>query len=427
MNPNILVLGAGVSGIEASLLLAGAGRTVHLVEKDMLIGGQTIKFEEVYPNLECSTCMVAPKQQAVLQSANIKVYLQSELEKLEGALGAFTARITKKARYVSLANCIGCGACYEPCPVSLNNPFEEGLSTRKAVAVPCAGALPNVPAIDPEQCLHLNGKDRNCQACKEACMFDAILFDDKDETFDLEVGAVVVATGFELQEATKFPQYAYGGGKNVYSALEFERLFASNGPTEGKLILRDGRTPQSVGIIHCVGRKEQGYCSGVCCMYAAKFSRFIKHKIPEAKVCEFHTDLCIPGKTYQKFHDQTRSLGVEFVRAESVGVAAKNGGLEVAYQNVDRGPGTFKADMVILAPAMVPRRDTPELSERLGLKQDSRGFLASRRGGLSPIETDIEGVFVVGCAQGPKDIPESVAQAEAAVGKILSLIPEETG
>jgi heterodisulfide reductase subunit A len=425
-NPSVLVLGAGVAGMEASLLLAGAGRKVYLVERDSMIGGQTIKFEEVYPHMECSTCMVAPKQQAVLQNGNIEIYFLSELDKLEGTAGAFKAAIKKRARYVSLTNCIGCGACYEPCPVSLANEFEQGLATRKAIAVPCPGALPNVPAIDPDQCLYLNGKDKTCQACKEACVFDAVHFDEKDETFDLEVGAVIVATGFDLFDVKELPRYGYGNGRNVYTAMEFERLFASNGPTGGKLTLKNGNAPQSVGIVHCVGRNERGYCSAVCCMYSTKFSQFIKHKIPGARVCEFHTDLCVPGKAYQKFYEKTRSEGVEFIRAETAEVSAQGDGLKVTYQNGGQGRSVFEADMVILSPAMIPRMDTPELAKRLGLKLDSRGFLATRQAKLSPIETDTEGVYVIGCAEGPKDIPESVAQAEAAVGKILALIPEGT-
>ena len=421
-NKNVLILGAGVAGMEASLLLAGAGLKVHLVEKDSIIGGQTIKFEEVYPNMECSTCMVAPKQQEVLQNDNIEIHYLSELESLEGSAGAFTARIKKKARYVSLANCIGCEACYEPCPASLENEFEEGLSTRKAIGVPCAGALPNVPAILTEHCLRFNGKDKNCKACQEACMFDAINFDEKDEIVDLKVGAILVATGFDLMDVNKLQQYSYGKGKNIYTAMEFERLFASNGPTSGELTLRDKSTPKSIGIIHCVGRKEQGYCSGVCCMYSAKFSHFIKHKIPAAKICEFHTDLCVPGKSYQKFFEKTRTKGIEFIRTENVEVVTENNKLKVKYQNGNSSKDVFEADMVILSQAMVPRKDTGDIAKTLGIKQDNMGFFATQYGKLSPVDTEVEGIFVAGCAEGPKDIPESIAQAGAAVGKILNLI-----
>ncbi|MBN2199132.1 MAG: CoB--CoM heterodisulfide reductase iron-sulfur subunit A family protein [Candidatus Aminicenantes bacterium] len=425
-NESVLILGAGVAGMEASLLLAAAGRKVHLVEKEPMIGGQLIKFEEVYPHMECSTCMVAPQQQAVLQNGNIEIHYLSALEKLEGSAGAFKASVKKKARYVSLANCIGCGACYDPCPVSLENEFEEGLAAaRKAIAVPCAGALPNVPAIDPRHCLFLNGKDTQCRACKDACVFDAVQFEDKDETAVLDVGAVVVATGFGLLDVKQNPQYGYGEGKNVYTALEFERLFASNGPTGGNLTLRNGQTPKTVGIVHCVGRSELGYCSGVCCMYSVKFSRFLKHKLPDVRIREFHTDLCVPGKAYQKFFEKTRSEGVEFVRAETVKIASKESRLQVLYQNGGRGEEVFEADMVILSPAMIPAAGAKELAEVLGIKLDAKGFFAGRPGSLSPVETPVEGIFVIGCAEGPKDIPESVAQAAAAVGKILSLIPHE--
>jgi len=421
-NKDVLILGAGVAGMEASLLLAGAGLKVHLVEKDSIIGGQTIKFEEVYPNMECSTCMVAPKQQEVLQNDNIVKYYLSELESLEGSAGAFTARIKKKARYVSLANCIGCEACYEPCPASLDNEFEEGLAARKAIGVPCAGALPNVPAINTEHCLRFNGKDKNCKKCQEACMFDAINFDEKDETIDLKVGAVLVATGFDLLDVNKLPKYGYGKGKNIYTAMEFERLFASNGPTSGEITLRDKSTPKSIGIIHCVGRKEQGYCSGVCCMYSAKFSHFLLHKIPDAKICEFHSDICVPGKSYQKFYEETRKKGVEFIRTDNVEVNSENKKLKVNYQNGNKGKDVFEADMVILSQAMIPKKGTDTLAKVLGIKQDNKGFFSTQYGNLSPVETEVEGIFVVGCAEGPKDIPESIAQAGAAVGKILNLI-----
>ncbi|MBN2244441.1 MAG: CoB--CoM heterodisulfide reductase iron-sulfur subunit A family protein [Candidatus Aminicenantes bacterium] len=421
-NKDVLILGAGVAGMEASLLLAKAGVKVHLVEKGPIIGGQTIKFEEVYPNMECSTCMVAPKQQEVLQNDKIEVHYLSELDSLSGSVGAFTARIKKKARYVSLVNCIGCEACYEPCPASLENEFEEGLSTRKAIGVPCAGSLPNVPNIETEHCFRFNGKDKNCKACQEACMFDAIHFDDQDETVDLQVGAVLVATGFDLLDVNTLPQYAYGKGKNVYTALEFERLFASNGPTGGEIILRDKSTPKSIGIIHCVGRKEQGYCSGVCCMYSAKFSHFLKHKIPDAKIREFHSDLCVPGKSYQKFYEKTRSLGVEFIRTENVEVAADNNKLKIKYQNGNSGKDVFEADMVILSQAMIPSKGTEMLAKTLGIKQDEKGFFSTQYGNLSPVDTEVQGIFVVGCAEGPKDIPESIAQAGAAVGKVLNLI-----
>ncbi len=416
----ILVIGAGIAGMKASLLLANAGVDVCLLEKESLIGGQTIKFEEVYPNMECATCMVSPIQQDVLQNKNIELHMLSELEKVEGKAGQFKVKISKKARYVSLINCIGCGACYEPCPVNLDNEFEEGLSKKKAIAVPCAGALPNVPVIDPENCLRLNGKKKECKACQETCVFDAIDFTEKDEILDLEVGAILVATGFDLFDVERLPQYGYRKFPNVYSAMEFERLYAQNGPTEGELILRKDGGLKSIGIIHCVGRKEQGYCSAVCCMYSAKFAHFLKHKIPDAKICEFYTDLCIPGKSHQSFYEETCQKGVDFIHNETIRVESQKDSLQITYRDGNGSDSVLPIDMVILSPAMIPGKGTEQLAKALGINLDKHGFFNTQNEQLSPVSTEREGIFVIGCAEGPKDIPDSVSQAEAAVGKILA-------
>ncbi|NOR11829.1 MAG: NAD(P)-binding protein [Candidatus Aminicenantes bacterium] len=417
---NVLVVGAGLAGMKAALLLANAGVTVYLLEKESLIGGQTIKFEEVYPNMECATCMVSPIQQDVLQNKNIELFLLSELESVEGETGRFKVKISKKARYVSLVNCIGCDACYEPCPVNLDNEFEENLSKKKAISVPCAGALPNVPNIDPENCLRLNGKKKECKACQEACVFDAIDFTEKDETLDLEVGAILVATGFDLFDIETLPQFGYGKFPNVYSAMEFERLYAQNGPTEGELILRKDGDLKSIGIIHCVGRKEQGYCSGVCCMYSAKFAHFLKHKIHEAKIYEFYTDLCIPGKSHQSFYEETRQKGVDFIHNETIRVESQKDRLQITYRDGNGSDSVVPMDMVILSPAMIPGKGTEQLAKTLGINLDKHGFFNTQNERLSPVSTEREGIFVIGCAEGPKDIPDSVLQAEAAVGKILA-------
>jgi heterodisulfide reductase subunit A len=416
----VLVIGAGLAGMKASLLLANAGVDVCLLEKESLIGGQTIKFEEVYPNMECATCMVSPIQQDVLQNNHIELHMLSELEKVEGKTGQFKVKISKKARYVSLVNCIGCGACYEPCPVNLDNAFEEGLSKKKAIAVPCAGALPNVPAIDPENCLRLNGKKKECKACQDACMFDAIDFSEKDEKLGLEVGAILVATGFELFDVEELSQFGYGKYPNVYSAMEFERLYAQNGPTEGEIILRNDRDLKSIGIIHCVGRQEQGYCSAVCCMYSAKFAHFLRHKAPEANIYEFYTDLCIPGKSHQRFYEDTCQKGVSFIHNESIRVESQKDSLQIHYTDGNGKENITRTDMVILSPAMIPGKDTEHLAKTLGISLDKQGFFSTQNQQLSPVMTEREGIFVIGCAEGPKDIPDSIAQAEAAVGKILA-------
>jgi len=417
---NVLVIGAGVSGMKAGLMLSRAGMKVFLVEKESLIGGQTIKYEEVYPNMECATCMVSPVQQDVLQDENIELLLLSEVQKVEGSEGKFRVKVRKRAAYVSQSDCIGCGACFEPCPVSVDNTFEERLSKKKAISIPCPGALPNVPVIDPETCLRLNGKDKQCQACQEACVFGAVDFKDKDQILDIEVGAILVATGFDMFDIEKLEHLGYGIYPNVYTAMEFERLYAQNGPTEGNLTLREDRPLKSVGIIHCAGRQEQGYCSGICCANSVKFSYFLRHKVKDTKICHFYQDLCLPGKSHQKFYEDIRNKGVGFAHYENIEVRSQNGSLKVSYGKGNGRNETFAADLVILSPAMIPRRDTESLAGILGLSLDERGFFSTKNEQLSPVMTDKKGIFVIGCAEGPKDIPESIAQAEAAAGQILA-------
>lgn len=422
---NVLVVGAGIAGMEASLLLANAGKKVHLVEKLPLIGGHTIKNEESFPNLECSTCMVAPIQQEVLQNSNIEVMTLSSVEKLEGEVGNFTVTINKKARYVSLTACIGCGMCYEPCPVTLKNEWEENLSEKKAIYVPCPGSLPNVPVIDPEHCLQLSGK-KDCNGCLEACMFGAIDLSDKDEDVEIRVGAIIVATGFELFDPSSLSRCGYGKFPGVYTSMEFERLFASNGPTSGELVLRDGKSsPNSVAIIHCVGREEQGYCSGVCCMSSFKHAHFLKHKLPDAKVYHFYSDICVPDKTYQKFFEKVKKEGVEFVfqsSTDSISITKNSKGLDVSYENGKGTKETLPVDMVVLACALVPGKEASLLSRVLGIDLDDTGFFMTSNMQIGSVETSRPGIFIAGCAEGPKDVQNSVIQAEAAVGKVMNCL-----
>jgi len=418
-NTPVLVIGAGIAGIEASLLLANSGRKVYLVEKTSYIGGNTIKFEEVFPNMDCATCMIAPKQQELLANENIELMRLSQVEAVHGSFGDFSVKISKKASYVSLENCIGCDACFDPCPVEVDNEFEEGLSKRKAIYVPCAGALPNVPAIDAENCLRLKGQD--CQACQEACIFEAIDFTQQDEELELKVGAIVVATGFKSFDLSKTTQYGYKKFSDVYSAMETERICASNGPTQGQITVQGGEPPKSVAIIHCVGREEKGYCSSVCCMASLKLSHFFKKKLPTVKITQFYSDLCIPGRAYQKFYEEVKESGVNFIRATVTEVSQSGKGLTIKYKTEDDKENTLTADMVVLNPALEPGADSAKLAEILNIPQGKEGFFSEKEPDLTPIATVQDGIFIAGCAQGPKDIAETVAEAEATAGRILSL------
>jgi heterodisulfide reductase subunit A len=416
---SVLVIGAGIAGIESSLLLANSGAKVYLVEKASYFGGNIIKWEEVFPNMECATCMIAPKQQELLQNKNIELLTLSRVEAVQGSVGDFTVKVKKKARYVNLENCIGCNACFEPCPVEVDNEFEERLSKRKAIYIPCAGALPNAPVIDTDNCLRFKGKD--CQLCQEACMFEAIDYTQQDEELELKVGAIVVATGFKTFDLTQTPQYGYKKLNNVYSIVEIERICASNGPTEGRIILQNGEVPKSVAIIHCVGREEKGYCSSVCCMASIKQAHFLKNKIPEVKIVQLYSDLCIPGRAYQKFYEEVRESGVDFIRASVKEVSQKGTGLSIKYETEDGEKNTLNVDMVILAPAIEPAVGSSRLAEILAIPQDEHGFFNEKEPDLDSVNTSREGVFIAGCAQSPKDVPDTVAEAEAAVGRILSL------
>ena len=369
--------------------------------------------------------MVAPIQQDVLQNPNIETLTYSVVEKIEGSSGDFSVVIRKRARYISLTDCIGCGMCYEPCPVSLKNEWEENLIDKKAIYVPCSGSLPNVPVIDSEHCLRLAGGE-DCSLCAEACAFEAINLDDNDEIIEINVGAVILATGSATFDLSSIPDIGYGTLPGVYAPMEFERLFASNGPTLGEITLRDSeKIPESVAVIHCVGRREQKYCSAVCCMYSFKFARFLKHKIPSVRVFNIYSDICVPGKSYQSFYRSVEGADTEMLYTSSIGdvsVSESGLGLKVSYSDAGGSLQDLNVDMVILAAALVPDPDVAQLAEIAGVDLDPQGFIKTVPDGSGSMETSREGVFVAGTAEGPKDIQNSVVQAESAAGQVAEIM-----
>ncbi len=422
---NVLIIGSGVAGMEASLMLSKAGKKVTLVEKLSLIGGKTIKNEETYPNMDCSTCLVAPIQQEILQDGNINVLTSSLVEEVKGDAGNFTVTINKKAGYVDLVACLGCGMCYPVCPVELINEWEENLTNKKAIYVPCAGALPNVPVINAEKCLQLNGTE-SCNKCVEACMFGAINMAVKDEQMQIDVSAILVATGYDMLDVSTINNLGYGKYPGVYTAMEFERLFAANGPTEGELVMRDGeKVPSSVAIVHCVGRSQTSYCSNVCCMASSKHAHFLHHKLPEAKIYNIYSDICLPDKTYQKFHEDIKAHSSKFIYQadrDKMKISEENGKLRVKYLDNNNKEAFIQVDMVILANALVPALGSEDLGKALGLNHDKFGFIEAQPFRIGSVATSKSGIFVAGCAEGPKDIQNSVIQSEAAVAQIMSLL-----
>ena len=428
-NTDVLVIGAGPAGMEAALLLAKADRKVYLVEKNSFIGGRVARYEDVFPKMECASCMLEPNMDEVLHNENIELLNYSEVHEVLGFLGNFVVKISKKARFVDKDKCIGCDACYEPCPVKVKNEFDYNLSDRKAIYIPYEGALPNVPVIDKTSCLRFIGQD--CNICKEACSFDAINYDDKDETLEKNVGGIIVATGFELFNPSVLPEFGYGKIPEVYTSLEFERILSQTGPTGGKLLMKNSKEPESIAIIHCVGSRDENYkeyCSAVCCLYALKFAHMIEKHAPTVKVFDIYADWCLPGKGNQAFLDSIKDWeNIEFIQTTlpiNFVLKMKDDKIDLHCCDVSDRKQKISADMVILCPAMIPAKDTSKLAEIFSITLSKDGFFAEGHTKLAPVSTNIEGIFIAGCSQGPKDIQNSVAQGAAAAGQVLSsLVP----
>ncbi len=421
LKTDTLVIGAGPAGIEACLLLAQKGRNVYLVERDPCVGGHITRYEEVFPNLECTTCMMEGKIDELLHKENIRVMTCSTVEEVLGYFGQFRVKVKQRAGCVSMEKCIGCGVCYESCPVEVPNEFNEGMGTRKAIFTPYAGSLPNVPVIDRNNCLRFRGQD--CSACKDICPFEAIDFSQEDRIEEISVGAVVVATGFSVfNPETNLP--------GVYTSMKFERLASSTGPTSGEIVLPNGKPPNSVVLVHCVGsrdKKHNRYCSKVCCMTALKYSHILKKKIPEVKITHLYSDWCLPGKGYQQFKQNLEEReSPSFTRVEDMTKVRLEKGLDsktaVTFPRLNGGQESLMADMVILLSAMEPQSDAEQVANLFSISRDDEGFFKEEHSKIAPVSTTTKGIYLAGCAQGPKDIQESVAQGGAAAGRILSIL-----
>ncbi len=434
-----MIVGGGVAGIQAALDIADAGYQVVLVEREPSIGGKMAGLSETFPTLDCSQCILTPRMVDVGQHPNITLHTYSEVEAVEGYVGNFKVKIRKKARYVDMAKCTGCGQCWNSCP-SKKTPssFDYNMGNRTAIYVPFPQAVPARPVIDRNACLHfLKGK---CGICAKKCQAGAIIYDDEDKVITEEVGAVVAATGFQLYSIGKeqsgdtvgYGEYGYGQYADVIDSLQFERLVSASGPTGGEIKRpSDGKVPKTVVFISCVGSRDNAkgvsYCSKICCMYTAKHTMLYKHKVHDGQAHVFYMDIRSGGKNYDEFVRRAiEQDGAQYHRGRVSKITEENGKLIVRGVDTLAGePLAIEADLVVLASAMRPATGASELAQKLNVGYDGDGFLSESHPKLRPVETNAAGVFVCGACQGPKDIPESVAQASAAAGKVLVMFSRE--
>jgi len=434
IRPEVLVLGGGIAGIHAALTLANAGKKVYLVEREPTIGGHMAKFDKTFPTLDCAACILTPKMSEVASHPNITLWTYSEVAKVDGYVGNYTVMVKRKPRYVNEEACVGCLECIDGCVYKapkFPDEFNEGLGKRKPVYIPFPQATPQVPVIDPNTCLNL--KTGKCKmTCVEACGDrNAIDFTQKEELREIQVGAIVVATGFKTFDPRRIPMYGYGVYPNVYTALEVERLVNASGPTGGEIVLRDGRKPKAVGIIHCVGsrdKKTNRWCSRVCCMYSLKLAHLIKEH-SGAEVYNFYIDIRAPGKAYEEFYNKLLDEGVHFIRGRVGEVTdwamtpEEEGRLVLRVEDTLAGcVRRVPVDMVVLATGLEPQRNAQEVARLLNMSCGSEGFFLERHPKLAPVSTFSDGIYIAGACQGPKDIPDTVAQAGGAAAEALSLI-----
>lgn len=427
--PCVVIIGGGVAGIQASLDLADRGLKVYLVEKSPSIGGRMAQLDKTFPTLDCSICILAPKMIECFRHPNITLLTCSEVEDVSGSAGNFTVKIVKKPRFVDEAKCTGCGTCTQKCPVAKPSEFDMLLGNRKAIYMPFPQAVPRIATIDKDNCLYFTRGV--CKICQKLCQADAVDFEQEPEEVVLNVSAIIVATGFSLFNASLISEYGYRRYENVLTSLEFERLVSASGPTGGHITRpSDGKTPKKIAFIQCVGSRGLGrgvaYCSSACCMYATKEAILIKEHEPESEVFIFYIDLRASGKGFQDFINRAKeNWGVQYIRGRPGEIVedSRTKDLIILFeQTVSREVGGLKVDMVVLCPAFIPSETNRKLSAVLGVKLDEYDFFKAKDSVLAPVDTNVLGVFICGCCQGPKDIPESVTQASAVAARAAEVM-----
>ena len=422
---DVMVIGAGPAGLSAALALAGSGRKVTLVEKSAAAGGMPAALYEIFPDMECGPCMITPLIDDVLHDEHgggIELLTLAQVASLRGYFGNFIADIKETPRYVRTSACIGCGECVAACPVA----FSWRQIERKAIDFHSPGALPHVPALDPEQCIRATGE--SCTKCRDACPIEGVIdYDDKERTVERKVGAIVVATGASLLDCSVFPRLGYGSNTEVVTAREFECLISSDGPGKGKLITSSGRRPLCIGIIHCVGSLDsahRSYCSSICCRYALKYSAEIRRRHPNTEVWHFVKEWCLPGQSATGLFKRAQTDPLtRFARYEDIAtfeVSPSTEGSIISFTDTGGVARNLTVNMIVLCPALVPAPSTAGLAGVLGVNMDEHGFLGLGDDGTGCAESVVRGIFAAGTCRTPMDIASSVSDGQAAAGRILA-------
>jgi heterodisulfide reductase subunit A2 len=448
VNHATLIIGAGIAGIQSALEIANAGKQVFLVEQSGTIGGHMAMFDKTFPTLDCAACILTPKMVSVGQHEMIRLLTKSKVVAVTGKPGSYRVKIRQKARYVDIKSCVACNQCVEVCPVKVESEFDSGISLRKAIYIPFPQAVPNAYLVDEKKCTYILTERKKCGVCVKKCPKECINLNETDNIIDIEVGNIILATGYELLDVSRIEQYGYGVFPNVLTSLEFERLTNASGTTGGRIVTKskrynkktekeewsfspEGLPPRSVALIHCVGsrnKKYNPYCSRVCCMYSLKFAHLIKEKVPNVIVYEFYIDMRAFGKGYEEFAERIKQEGTFIVRGHTASVTMNEGQMVVRGEDIFNDKLVeFKADMVVLAVGLIPSKGTEEISRMLGIQRDADGWFSELDYNGSPTDTDKGGIYVAGMCQAPKDIPDTVAQASAVAAGVLGSLTSKKG
>ncbi|MBU2604155.1 MAG: CoB--CoM heterodisulfide reductase iron-sulfur subunit A family protein [Actinobacteria bacterium] len=448
VHADTLVIGGGVAGMQAALEIADAGKHVYLVERTGTIGGHMAMFDKTFPTLDCAACILTPKMVAVAQHEMIDLLTLSEVEAVAGVPGDYRVTIRRQPRRVDQDACVTCGDCAAACPVTVPSEFDCGIASRTSIYMPFPQAVPNTYLVDEASCRYVLSEGTKCGVCARKCPKECIDLDEVVERAEVEVGSIVLATGYDVYDAALIERYGYGVYPNVLTALEFERLTNASGPTGGRIVTQTlqhdkrakadvwvfdpaGEAPRSVAIVHCVGSRDHNhnsYCSRVCCMYSLKFAHLVKEKLPDAECYEFYIDMRAFGKGYEEFAERIKQEGTFVVRGRSAKVTGADGRLLVRGEDIlSETLLEFPVDMVLLAVGLVPAHGSDLLATLLGVDSDSDGWFSELDYNGDPTDTERGGVFVAGACQGPKDIPDTVAQASAAAAGVLKSIASGRG